>query len=131
MEKATNTDKPNFLDFFNGNYIQSVKEDELSNNDSKSYTSESLISDNFRTESTINDYQYCDISLFVLDELGFKRVHAIAGANENDNFFWEDVETESNDTDSTLVAVESTEGSIYLVESTFDQELMTPCILFD
>ena len=62
MEK-TNSPETFFLNFLNGNYSQHIKDDELSNNDSKSAISESLVSDNIRTESTINDYQDCEIGI--------------------------------------------------------------------
>ncbi|CAG8796829.1 5274_t:CDS:1, partial [Racocetra persica] len=116
-----------------GNYecVNSNEDDYLLDNDS--LVSESLISDNLGTESTISD---CDVEIcpFILDKSSFEKAHIMANADENKEFTLEDLEVENEELDSISVlkpeSTESVEGSTYSIESVSNQSL-TSCVLID
>ncbi|CAG8729932.1 4760_t:CDS:1, partial [Cetraspora pellucida] len=66
----------------NYEYVNSDEDDNLLDNSSTSFFSESLTSENFETESTTNDCEI-EMHLFVLDEIGFEKAYTMAVINEN------------------------------------------------
>ncbi|CAG8755742.1 7439_t:CDS:1, partial [Dentiscutata erythropus] len=70
-EKIANSDSQEtfFLNFIDGNYeyVNSDEDDDLLDNDSTSFFSEGLASENFGTESTTND---CEIEMYTMSFWG-------------------------------------------------------------
>ncbi|CAG8795516.1 23703_t:CDS:2, partial [Cetraspora pellucida] len=131
MDKETGSHET-ILNFINSNYecVNSNEDDYLLDNDSTSFISESLASENCRTESTMNEDEI-EMNSFVWDRIGFEKAYAMAAADENEDLIWEDIEVENDETDSiSIFNSESTEGSIYVVDNVSSKSL-TSCVLID